>query len=75
MLVFHNVTNTNSLTILTYLMKCCKNDVKMNIMSKSMFLFDLADISENGTLVCEQKLQHIYDDVFIFNKSDGGKVA
>ena len=56
-------------------MKCCKNDVKINIMSKSMFLFDLADISETGTLVCEQKLRHIYDDVFIFNKSDVGKVA
>ena len=47
----------------------------MNIMSKSMFLFDLADISETGSLVCEQKLRHIYDDVFIFNKSDVGKVA
>ena len=40
-----------------------------------MFLFDLADISETGSLVCEQKLRHIYDDVFIFNKSDVGKVA
>ena len=45
-----------SRTILTYLLKRCKNDVKINIMSISKFLFDLADISENGTLVCEQKL-------------------
>ena len=53
---FSFILKTFCLTILTYLIKCCKNDVKINIMSKSMFLFDLADISENGTMVCEQKL-------------------
>ena len=43
MLVFYDTTNTN-------------NEVIINIISKSKFLFDLADISENGTMECEQKL-------------------